>query len=56
MYIEGVPGFQVAATEESLGFLQEKIIDVRGQYGGFKGITNSLFDDLGFENIPSDSR
>ena len=55
MYVEGIPSFDVAATEKSLAFLKQKIVGIRSQYGYFRSVGNSLFDDLGFEDIPTNS-
>jgi hypothetical protein len=55
MYVEGISSFDMAATKESLAFLKQKIVSIRGQYRFFGSIVNGLFDDLGFEGIPADS-
>src|ERR1700730_273110 len=55
MYVEGIPSFHVAATEKSLAFLKQKIIGIRSQHRYFRSLGNSLFDDLGFEDIPINS-
>ena len=55
MYVEGIPSFDMAATEESLAFLKQKIVGIWGQCRFFGSVGNGPFDDLGFEDIPTNS-
>src|ERR1700694_134074 len=55
MYVERIPSFHFAATEESLAFLKQKIVGVWSRYRYFWSVGNSLFDNLGFEDIPTNS-